>query len=56
MPEPVALRHDAVERAFPWDPESLEEVEPGNYRLNEEGTVIRDPDYVMQFVVDEGEE
>ena len=52
----ILLCHDGVERAFPWDPESLEEVEPGNYRLNDDGAVIRDPDYVMQFVVDEGEE
>ena len=52
----VLLCHDAVERALPWNPESLEEVEPGSYRLNDDGAVVRDPDYIMQFVVhDEGE-
>ena len=52
----ILLCHDAVERAFPWDPESLEEVEPGTYRLNEDGATVRDPDYIMQFVVhDDGE-
>ena len=52
----ILLCHDGVERAFPWDPENLQEVEPGNYRLNDEGTVVRDPDYVMQFVVHEDSE
>jgi ribosomal protein L19 len=52
----ILLCHDAVERAFPWDSENLSDVEPGNYRLNDEGTVVRDPDYVMQFVVHEDSE
>ena len=47
----VLLCHDAVERAFPWDPDNLSEVEPGSYRLNDDGAVVRDPDYIMQFVV-----
>ena len=49
----VLLCHDGVERAFPWDPDTLSEVEPGTYRLNDDGAMIRDPDYVMQFVVRE---
>lgn len=52
----VLLCHDAVERAFPWDPEHLQEVEPGRYRLNDDGVVVQDPHYVMQFVVHEGDE
>jgi len=48
--------HDGVERAFPWDPENLQDVEPGRYKLNDDGAVVQDPDYVMQFVVHEGEE
>ena len=52
----ILLCHDAVERAFPWDPENLSEVEPGSYKLNDDGAVVRDPDYIMQFVVhDESE-
>ena len=47
----VLLCHDGVERAFPWDPENLSAVEPGTYRLNDDGATIRDPDYVMQFAV-----
>ena len=52
----VLLCHDAVERAFPWDAENLSEVEPGSYKLNDDGAVVRDPDFIMQFVVhDESE-
>ena len=51
----VLLCHDAVERAFPWDAEALEPVEPGLYRLNDGGATIRDPDYVMQFAVRDGD-
>jgi hypothetical protein len=49
----ILLCHDALERAFPWDPENLQEVEPGRYKLNDDGAVVQDPDYVMQFVVHE---
>ncbi len=52
----ILLCHDAVERAFPWDPENLSEVEPGSYKLNDDGAVVRDPDYIMQFVVHEDDE
>jgi hypothetical protein len=52
----VLICHDGVERAFPWDPENLSEVEPGTYRLNDDGAVVRDPDYIMQFVVHEDSE
>ena len=51
----ILLCHDAVERAFPWDPDNLSEVEPGSYKLNDDGAVVRDPDYIMQFVVHEDE-
>ena len=47
----VLICHDGVERAYPWDPDTLSEVEPGTYKLNDDGAVVRDPDYIMQFVV-----
>jgi hypothetical protein len=52
----VLICHDGVERAVPWDPDNLSEVEPGTYRLNDDGAVVRDPDYIMQFVVHEDSE
>ena len=52
----VLICHDGVERAFPWDAEAVEELEPGSYKLHEGGPVVRDPDYIMQFSVeDDGE-
>ena len=42
---------DGVGRALPWDAEALAEVEPGTYRLKDGASVVRDPDYIMQFVV-----
>jgi hypothetical protein len=35
---------------------NLSDVEPDSCRLNDEGTVVRDPDYIMQFVVHEDSE
>ena len=52
----VLMCADGVERAFPWQEEALEAVEPGLYRLNDSGASIRDPDYVIQFAVEDGSE
>jgi hypothetical protein len=43
-------------RSSPRNPDNLSGVAPGNCRLSDDGTVVRDPDYMMQFVVHEDSE
>ena len=46
---------DGKIREYPFDNRTLQEASPGEYRLRSTGEVVVDPDYLMTWIVTEGQ-
>jgi hypothetical protein len=44
-------RKDGTLYKLPYDPNSIQEAAPGEYRERSTGTVITDPDYLVRWTI-----
>jgi hypothetical protein len=49
------LCSDGEVREYPFDARTLEKAQPGEYRLRSTGEIVKNPDYLMTWIVTEGE-
>ena len=47
---------DGEVREYPFDVRTLEKAPPGEYRLRSTGQIVMNPDYLMTWIVSEGQE
>ena len=47
---------DGESREYPFDARTLERAPPGEYWLRSTGEIVRNPDYLMTWIVTEGQE
>ena len=46
---------DGEVREYPFDARTLAKAPPGEYRLRSTGQVVKNPDYLMTWIVTEGQ-